>query len=165
MREILFRGKPVNKAIYTNFEKKFKNASFFSNGFVFGSLVIYENKYYICLNIKLNMSGIIFNSNESNMTATMIEVIPETVGQFTGLTDKNGKKIFEGDVLRAAYQPEQDVIIEWSDGSFRFRRADKPKDYVYCNIRYIQNAVGRLKIIGNIYDNPELLKGIKNVQL
>lgn len=40
MREIVFRGKPVNKAIYTNFEKKFKNASFFSNGFVFGSLVI-----------------------------------------------------------------------------------------------------------------------------
>ena len=47
MRDILFRGKPVNKVIYTNFEKKFKNASFFSNGFVFGSLVIYENKYYI----------------------------------------------------------------------------------------------------------------------
>lgn len=41
MREILFRGKPVNKAIYTNFEKKFKNASFFSNGFVVKELQNY----------------------------------------------------------------------------------------------------------------------------
>lgn len=85
-------------------------------------------------------------------------VIPETVGQFTGLTDKNGKKIFEGDILREAYHPEQDVIIEWSDGSLGFRRANKPKDCVYSTIRYMQNAMSRLKIIGNIYDNPELLE-------
>lgn len=86
------------------------------------------------------------------------EVDPETVGQFTGLTDKNGKKIFEGDILREAYHPEQDVIIEWSDGSFRFRRANKPKDYGYSCTCCVQNAVGRLKIIGNIHDNPELLE-------
>lgn len=85
------------------------------------------------------------------------EVVPETVGQYTGLTDKNGKKIFEADILRVAYHPEQDVIIEWSDGRFGFRRANKPKDYVYSNTRYMQNAVGRLKIVGNIYDSPKLL--------
>ena len=85
------------------------------------------------------------------------EVDPETVGQFTSLTDKNGKKIFEGDILRE-YHPEQDVIIEWSDGSFGFRRANKPKDCVYSTIRYMQNAMSRLKIIGNIYDNTELLE-------
>lgn len=85
------------------------------------------------------------------------EVVPETVGQYTGLLDKNGKKIFEGDILRVVYHPEQDVIIEWSDGSFGFRRANKPKDYVYSNTRYMQNAVGRLKIVGNIYDSPKLL--------
>lgn len=86
------------------------------------------------------------------------DVVPETVGQYTGLTDKNGKKIFEGDILREAYHPEQDVIIEWSDGCFGFRRANKPKDCVYSNVRYMQNAMSRLKIIGNIYDNTELLE-------
>lgn len=86
------------------------------------------------------------------------EVDPKTVGQYTGLTDKNGKKIFEGDILRVAYHPEQDVIIEWSDGCFGFRRANKPKDRVYSTVRYMQNAMSRLKIIGNIYDNPELLE-------
>ena len=85
------------------------------------------------------------------------EVVPETVGQYTRMNDKNGKKIFEGDKLRE-YHPEQDVIIEWSDGSFGFRRANKPKDCVYSTIRYMQNAMSRLKIIGNIYDNTELLK-------
>ncbi len=86
------------------------------------------------------------------------EVDPKTVGQYTGLIDKNDKKIFEGDILRVAYHPEQDVIIEWSDGSFGFRRANKPKDCVYSNVRYMQNAMRRLKIIGNIYDNTELLE-------
>lgn len=93
------------------------------------------------------------------------EVFPETVGQYTGLTDKNGKKIFEGDILRRAYHPEDDVVIEWFNGSFRFRKANKPKDYGYSNVCCIQNAVSSLKIIGNIHDNPEMLKGIKNVQL
>ena len=88
------------------------------------------------------------------------EVESETIGQYTGLTDKNGKKIFEGDILRE-YHPEQDVIIEWSDASFGFRRANKPKDCVYSTIRYMQNAMSRLKIIGNIYDNPELLETMK----
>lgn len=60
--------------------------------------------------------------------------------------------------MREAYHPEQDVIIEWSNGSLGFRRANKPKDCVYSNVRYMQNAMSRLKIIGNIYDNTELLE-------
>ena len=84
------------------------------------------------------------------------EVDPETVGQYTGLTDKNGKKIFEGDILRRAYHPYEDVAIEWFDGSFRFREVNKPKDYGYSYVCCVQNAVSRLKIIGNIYNNPEL---------
>lgn len=155
MREILFRGKPVNKAIYTNFEKKFKNASFFSNDFVFGSLVIYENKYYICLNIKLNMSGIIFNSNESNMTATMIEVIPETVGQYTGLTDKNGKKIFEGDIVERLWLGEKHIYRIYYDndiasfiGADIYSEGFTTFDYDACEF----------EVIGNIYDNTELLE-------
>lgn len=160
MREILFRGKLIHKEDYMLYEKLYKDnkdtIDVFNNGFVYGSLVVIKDKYYICVGI----AGVLLNSLVNNATVTLIEVIPETVGQYTGLTDKNGKKIFEGDILREAYHPEQDVIIEWSDGSFGFRRVNKSKDCVYSNVRYMQNAMSRLKIIGNIYDNdnPELLE-------
>lgn len=167
MREIVFRGKPVNKAIYTNFEKKFKNASFFSNGFVFGSLVIYENKYYICLNIKLNMSGIIFNSNESNMTATMIEVIPETVSQFTGKYINN-TRIFDGDILEWCDDyddswgfPNTAVtrsVVSWDKNDSCWVLKHDGKDECICTFtEYDKSEWENMNLIGNIYDNPELL--------
>lgn len=127
MREILFRGKRKD-----NGEWVYGNYAFADNN--------EKQQHFIFQN-----------------KAFEFEVESETVGQYTGLTDKNGKKIFEGDILRE-YHPEQDVIIEWLDGSFGFRRANKPKDCVYSNVRYMQNAMRRLKIIGNIYDNTELLE-------
>lgn len=87
------------------------------------------------------------------------EVIPSTIGEYTGLKDKNGKRIFEGDILRRAYHPEEDVIIEWHDGRFKFRKRNKPKDYGYESQCCVQNTVDYLKVIGNIHDNPELLEG------
>lgn len=88
------------------------------------------------------------------------EVDPSTIGEYTGLRDKNGKRIFEGDILRLAYHPEKDVIIEWHDGRFNFRKRNQPKDYGYESLCCVQNAVDRLKVIGNIHDNPELLKEV-----
>lgn len=82
-----------------------------------------------------------------------------TVGQYTGMTDKNGVKIFEGDIVRQAYHPENDYIIEWYDGRYNFRKRIKPKEWGYEALCCVQNAVKHLKIIGNIHDNPELLKG------
>lgn len=155
MREILFRGKPVNKAIYTNFEKKFKNASFFSNGFVFGSLVIYKNKYYICLNIKLNMLGIIFNSNESNMTATMIEVIPETVSQYIGLKDKKRNKIFEDDIIERFWLGKKYIYrIDYD----KYIASFIGKDIYGLYFTTFDYDAYEFEIIGNIHDNPELLE-------
>ena len=87
------------------------------------------------------------------------EVIPSTIGEYTGLKDKNGKRIFEGDILRLAYHPEEDVVIEWHDGRFKFRKRNKPKDYGYESLCCVQNTVDYLKVIGNIHDNPELLEG------
>lgn len=131
MREILFRGKPLG-----NLHEKF----------IYGSLGVIDTDLcaiYHCFE---------FNDDEMQL----VDIC--TVGQYTGLTDKNGKKIFEGDILRRRYHPEDDVVIEWFDGSFRFRKANKPKDYGYSAVCCIQNAVSSLKIIGNIYDNPELLE-------
>lgn len=152
MREILFRGKPKSNNEYYCFSKIWKDNC--KNGFVYGSLIVQADKYFICV----STVGVKMNCCINNSTVSMIEVIPETVGQYTGLTDKNDKKIFKGDILRRAYYPEDDVVIEWSDGSFRFRKANKPKDYGYSSVCCIQNAVSSLKIVGNIYDNSELLK-------
>jgi uncharacterized phage protein (TIGR01671 family) len=99
-------------------------------------------------------------------------VRPETVGQYTGLTDKNGKRIFEGDIVKndwcfmcgnsvikfGQYKP-LDMGNEYQQGHLGFylehiHKADKRsvrKDIVY----FANNC----EIIGNIHDNPELLKG------
>lgn len=99
---------------------------------------------------------------------TAYDVIPETVGQYTGLTDKNGKKIFEGDIIRF---DENLYTVQ--------RECDTPGGY-WAETGYILKHIGwsdytsftstiddwenecQIFIIGNIHDNPELLGGDVN---
>ena len=84
------------------------------------------------------------------------EVDPETVGQFTGLTDKNGKKIFEGDIIEDNIEYESNrYVINYLPYYARFS-AVKPNN-VFCVFAY-----QRGEVIGNIYDNPELLGDADN---
>lgn len=80
----------------------------------------------------------------------------ETVGQFTGLTDKNGKKVFEGDIF--ATRCNKGVIAFDDDmGTFGFQIWWKgfPDDFATLK----EFGKPNFEIIGNIYDNPELLEG------
>lgn len=87
-------------------------------------------------------------------TTESYEVIPETVGQYTGVIDKNGKKVFEGDVVEYAGSCGEIVFVE-RRGAFMSRERD-----MYCEwlSNLPQYGTGIVEIIGNIYDNKEILE-------
>ena len=72
------------------------------------------------------------------------EVDPETVGQYTGLTDKNGARIFEGDIVKISN--DEIFEVKYEDGGFTAGLFLGDWDY------------GHVEVIGNIYDNPELVE-------
>lgn len=82
------------------------------------------------------------------------KVDPETVGQYTGLTDKNGVKIFEGDIVECVSDGERAVII-WVKYSACFGLSF---DGWCCGFDDYDFSPNDFKVIGNIHDNPEILK-------
>lgn len=77
------------------------------------------------------------------------KVIQETVGQFTGMTDKNGTKIFEGDIIRESYKGHERIYhVFWDDDYSAFRA--KCEDITF----YLDEIVeSHCEVIGNIHDN------------
>lgn len=160
MREILFRGKRKDNGewIYGNY----------------------------CGAEYLQSEGIEHLIIEIPKTGCSKQIILETVGQFTGLTDTNGKKIFEGDIVRytdeESYYPEEQCEfigkIVFEIGAFGIATNDNiPIDLncwcgndnfvslweLYWNLSVEGEMLDMIEVIGNIHDNPELLKeGVNN---
>ena len=130
MRDILFRGKDVESGKWLY-------------GWVFGekaeSIIELDTQY-------VSEEGV-----EAYYTSV---VIPETVGQYTGLDDKNGVKIFEGDVVRYLNSIESgNGVVIFDTCAFLFNWIDI--DETDSLLRYFQCSE-ELEVISNIHDNPEV---------
>ena len=98
--------------------------------------------------------------NEDNYSI----VDPETVGQYTGLKDKNGKRIFEGDIVQWKDENFNNYtsVVEWCGEKWNYPAFDLAKHDYECNgLQYVHEDC-IIEVIGTIYDNPELLEEKKN---
>ncbi len=173
VREILFRGKNQKGEWIVGFYVERNNKSW-----------IYPNgNQIISRALARELRPLHSIKSTQKIMREIFPVIPETVGQYTGLTDKNGTKIFEGDIIRYADIYEYEIYLESLERPENFTNCvfdnmwtvDK---VVYCiehgypafdlnNHDFETNGLSELnesmqyhyEVIGNIHDNPELLKG------
>lgn len=164
MRQYLFRGKPKKESDYYFFSQIWKDSC--KDGFVYGSLIVSKDRYYICVSALCHAKSCI-----NNGITSMIEVIPETVGQFTHRNDKKGKAIFEGDIVEFS---SKDYYGCRDKGKVVFRDNCYGIEYnCYKDCKRVHQigqvdtwqdmgASGTItysyKKIGNVFDNPELLE-------
>ena len=136
MRDILFCGKAVDNGEFLNCKGKWVEGgiTFFKGGIP-----------YICPER--------FSDYDEE-----IEVDPDTVSEFTGLTDKNGKRIFEGDIVEYENPAgiQRDIVV-WSLGEQRKTAGFGLKHHIFYSITSEDSKI--FKVIGNKWDNPELLEG------
>lgn len=130
MREILFRGKQVD------------------GEWVEGSFVHPCN----IVGLEQGYDSVLEREDEIGFDEP---VIPESVGQYTGLTDRLGKRIFEGDIVRFDVS-EEVCVIEYDTDNTAFKTNAVGEDYS----DFIDSNYG-FEVIGNIHDNPELLEVVE----
>lgn len=122
-----------------------------------------DNGEWVVSNCIMQFHGVKFAPRLWAIGDGWVEVIPETVGEFTGLTDKNGTEIFEGDIVRTLAPCYIDKYIK---GVVEF--GEYSTSYQSSNVGYYVNwslnkniaiycKINDIEIIGNIHDNPELL--------
>lgn len=88
---------------------------------------------------------------EGSKTPTFDAIFPESFGQYTGLTDKNGVKIFEGDIISLG-DPNIKYLTMWRNAGFAAKQIGASS---YIGLTYWTSDI---EILGNVIDNPELIK-------
>lgn len=164
MREIEFRAKAINRDPNREYRTDYKNGDW-----VYGLITDLGNEKYNAPAQMTNEIGV-----------EKIDIDYKTIGQYTGLKDKYGNKVFEGDILRYLrtnmYAPttsfhNKDLlslhIICWNNEKYAFYERHYTLPEKKCigggslhfnDERADENTI---EIIGNIYDNPELLEGLE----
>lgn len=150
MREIKFRGKCINE-----------------DAWAYGSLIQRSGRSFIF------EEGV--HVPQCKIGEFLTEVIPESVGEFTGLKDKNGREIFEGDVIyweidNGVGIESYSAVVRWSENLVEEGWNQTYKWLVGYTGDYYRGSYdelstpaaynGGLRVIGNIYENPELIKGV-----
>ena len=138
MREILFRGQTRKKG-----EKVRLDGSPIDSNWVYGG--IFPN----------NKGGDFAIIYQQEPTIEKFTVYADTVGQYTGLTDKNGTRIFEGDIIR--YENEK-FVVKYIDNFATFDLRSPCNMARYKPPLQLSMSEKFYTVIGNIHDNPELLK-------
>jgi len=148
MREIKFRGKTLEDRGMLPAGSWIKGGYYVD--YCYGGCP--EGKHYI---VTWNSTGLGF--------VDLIQVDPETVGQYTGIKDKNGKEIWEGDILHhkwhSGYEQIEETVseVKWRNGAFVVD--DKKRADWLLSIHSLAEHWASVEIIGNIHDNPDLLEG------
>ena len=135
MREILFKAK--TKVIAGYDYNNGKDDGEWGKGYLYDDIGCWEIRQ--------------FEFSRANYVS--YEVDPETVCQYTGLTDKDGTKIWENDIVRVISEDDELFVIHWDKDTARYTI---DSDTLSCDFDNFYSY--ELEVIGNIFDNPELLE-------
>ena len=144
-REIIFKGKKVDNGEWIE-------------GYLFDDGMLGEKRMFIGELVIAPYDGPV-RGKWTVIAHRFDEVDPETICQYTGLTDKNGNRIWENDICdRKEPYPE---IVKMHDGDWTLDYSyscGKDYGYCYCNLGFYTVERKEVEVIGNIFDNPELVK-------